>query len=106
MGYHSVRMALENPKRKIYKIYYNAGSEGGRITEIINISKDQGIISKSTSRTVLNQFADSTLHRGICADAEPICPESGDKIVDEMDLEKIDQGLYGVICLWRQSRVS
>ena len=78
-------MALENPKRKIHRIYYNSGSGSERIAEIIDIAKSQGIDTRGTkNRNFLNQFACSTLHRGVCADAQPLCPESGDKLVDDL----------------------
>ena len=99
VGYHSIRLALENPKRKIHRLYYNAGSDSGRITEIINLSKDQGVVSKPTTRGFLNQFACSTLHRGVCADAEPLCPESGDRLIDELNIENIHaERLWLLLC--------
>ena len=99
VGYHSIRLALENPKRKIHRLYYNAGSDSGRITEIINLSKDQGVDSKPTTRGFLNQFACSTLHRGVCADAEPLCPESGDRLTDELNIENIHaERLWLLLC--------
>ena len=99
VGYHSIRLALENPKRKIHRLYYNAGSDGGRITEIINLSKGQGVDSKPTTRGFLNQFACSTLHRGVCADAEPLSPESGDRLIDELNIENIHaERLWLLLC--------
>lgn len=93
-------MALENPKRKIHRLYYNVGrSDGGRITEIINLAKDQGVDSKPKTRGFLNQFACSTLHRGVCADAEPLCPESGDRLIDELNIESIHtERLWLLLC--------
>ena len=42
VGYHSVRMSMDNPKRKIHKVYYNMGSDSERITEIVNLSESKG----------------------------------------------------------------
>ena len=50
-------------------------------------SSYEAIHTRSTNRNFLNKFACSTLHRGICADAEPLRPQSGDKLVDELSLE-------------------
>merc|ERR1711874_733561 len=43
IGYHSIRMSLDNLKRKIHKIYYNIGSDGERMTEVVDLAKSQGI---------------------------------------------------------------
>jgi len=99
IGCHSIRMALDNPRRKIYTVYYNKGSDGERITEVVNLSESKGIKIKPTNRNFLNQFACSSLHRGICADAQPIHPESGDKLVDELSIEDIQmERLWLLLC--------
>ena len=56
VGYHSVRMSMDNPKRKIHKVYYNMGSDSERITEIVNLSESKGYsrigcgVSESSSK--------------------------------------------------------
>lgn len=74
VGHHSVRLALENPRRKINSIYAVQGSD--KSVRIAEVAKRKGIMTKIVSRQVINQIADGTLHRGIVADAQTLPPLS------------------------------
>lgn len=72
VGFHSVRLALENPRRKINRIYFSANSD--RVHEIVDVANLKGIQTKECPRRQLSLIAASDLHRGVCADAEPLLP--------------------------------
>ncbi len=71
-GYHSVRLAMENPNRRIHKVYYSADSE--RISQIVELCEIKGIPAVKANRNFLDRFSERDYHRGVCADADPLEP--------------------------------
>lgn len=74
-GVHSVSMALEAGKRKVYTIYYNDGSP--RTFETVALARSKGITVKQESRNLLSQLTANNskvagAHKGICADVSPL----------------------------------
>ena len=81
-GYHPVRLALENNRRTIYKIYFNPKSS--RITdEVVSLAECKNISCQETSWKTLDILSKNSAHKGVCADVSPLIPEPGDYLADE-----------------------
>lgn len=100
VGFHSVRLALDNPRRKINRIFYSANSD--RIGEIVDIANLKGVQTKERPRKQLSLIAATDLHRGVCADAEPLLPlvvKDEDSELERLSIDKTNlKRLWLLLC--------
>ena len=82
-GYYPVRLALENNRRTIYKIFFNPKSS--RITdEVVSMAESKNISCQEASWKTLDKLSHHASHKGVCADVSPLTPEAGDQCAEEI----------------------
>ncbi|HAG62251.1 MAG: 23S rRNA (guanosine(2251)-2'-O)-methyltransferase RlmB [Legionellales bacterium] len=73
-GYHALRTALQTSPDKILQIYVQSGRQDSRMKAILQLAKQQGIVTVDTPLNALNQMANGQVHQGMLAQTQSTVP--------------------------------
>jgi len=83
-GRNSVKELLENPSRRVDRLYYSNTAESGDLEPILNQAYERGIPVEATKPSRLDQWTDGNRHQGIVAVASSSGLVSLDELLSEL----------------------